>query len=72
MRAVARCAIVEARCRHPCWGGKKLLTLLHKRYPRWEPPGRSAVCDILSRHGMVPKKRARRRIGHRVVSQLAR
>lgn len=57
-------AILEARRRHPSWGGKKLLTLLHKRYPRWELPGRSTVCDILSRHGMVPKKRARRHIGH--------
>lgn len=57
-------AILEARRRHPSWGGKKLLTLLHKRYPRWELPGRSTVCDILSRHGMVPKKRTRRRIGH--------
>ena len=25
---------------------------------------RSTVCDILSRHGMVPKKRNRRHIGH--------
>jgi putative transposase len=57
-------AILDARRRHPSWGGKKLLTLLHKRYPRWELPGRSTVCDILSRHGMVPKKRAHRRIGH--------
>jgi len=57
-------AILEARQRHPSWGGKKLLTLLHKRQPRWELPARSTVCDILSRHGMVPKKRNRRRIGH--------
>jgi len=57
-------AILEARRRHPSWGGKKLLTLLHKRHPRWALPGRSTVCDILSRHGMVAKKRARRRIGH--------
>jgi len=57
-------AILEARQRHPSWGGKKLLTLLHKRYPRWDLPARSTVCDILSRHGMVPKKRNRRRIGH--------
>jgi len=27
-------------------------------------PHRSTVCDILSRHGMVAKKRQRRRIGH--------
>lgn len=57
-------AILEARQRHPSWGGKKLLTLLHKGHPRWDLPARSTVCDILSRHGMVPKKRNRRRIGH--------
>ena len=57
-------AILESRRRHPTWGGKKLLTLLHKGHPRWELPGRSTVCDILSRHGMVPKQRHRRRIGH--------
>lgn len=57
-------AFLEARRRHPSWGGKKLLTIVHKRHPRWELPGRSTVCDILSRHGMVPKKRQRRRIGH--------
>ena len=57
-------AILESRRRHPTWGGKKLLTLLHKGHPRWELPGRSTVCDILSRHGMVLKRRQRRRIGH--------
>ncbi len=57
-------ALLEARRRHPSWGGKKLLTIVHKRHPRWELPCRSTVCDILSRHGMVPKKRQRRRIGH--------
>ncbi len=57
-------ALLEARRRHPSWGGKKLLTLVHKAHPRWELPHRSTVCDILHRHGMVPKKRSRRRIGH--------
>jgi putative transposase len=47
-------AILDARRRHPRWGGKKLLALLHKRHPRWVLPGRSTACDILSRHGMVP------------------
>jgi transposase InsO family protein len=37
---------------------------VHKRHPHWNLPHRSTVCDILSRHGMVPKKRKRRRIGH--------
>src|SRR5258705_6112269 len=57
-------AILDARRRHPRWGGKKLLALLHRRQPRWNLPGRSTACDILSRHGMVPIKRQRRRIGH--------
>lgn len=57
-------ALIEARRRHPTWGAKKLLTLVRNRHPRWDLPGRSTVCDILSRNGMVPKKRQRRRIGH--------
>lgn len=57
-------AFLDVRRRHPTWGAKKLLTIVHKRHPRWDLPGRSTVCDILSRHGMVPKKRNRRRIGH--------
>lgn len=57
-------ALLEVRRHHPSWGAKKLLKILHKRYPRWILPGRSTVCDILNRHGMVPKKRRRRHIGH--------
>ena len=57
-------AFLDVRRRHPSWGAKKLLTIVHRRHPRWTLPGRSTVCDILSRHGMVPRKRNRRRIGH--------
>ena len=57
-------AFLEVRRRHPSWGAKKLLTIVHKRHPRWVLPGRSTVCDILSRHGMVPTQRHRRKIGH--------
>jgi transposase InsO family protein len=57
-------ALLQARRRHPSWGGKKLLALLHKRNPSWDLPHRSTVCDILKRHGMVPHTRHRRRIGH--------
>ena len=57
-------AILDARRRHPRWGGKKLLALLHKRHPRWVLPGRSTACDILSRHGLVLIRRQRRRLGH--------
>lgn len=57
-------ALVDARLRHPTWGAKKLLAIVHKRHPRWELPCRSTVCDILNRHGMVAKKPRRRQIGH--------
>lgn len=57
-------ALLEARRRHPSWGAKKLLTLVHKAHSRWELPNRSTVCEILSRNGMVPKKPRRRHIGH--------
>ena len=57
-------AILAVRRRHPTWGGKKLLALLHKRQPHWPLPGRSTACDILKRHGLVPIKRYRRRLGH--------
>ena len=57
-------AILEARHRHPVWGGKKLRALLQRRHPRWTLPGRSTVCDILRRHGLVPTRRQRRRLGH--------
>jgi putative transposase len=57
-------AMLDARRRHPTWGGKKLLTLLHKRHPRWPLPGRSTASNILKRHGLVPLRRQRRRLGH--------
>ena len=34
-------AILDTRRRHPSWGGKKLLALLHKRHPQWSLSGRS-------------------------------
>jgi putative transposase len=57
-------ALVQARARHPTWGAKKLLPLLAKRFPVEELPARTTVFDILGRHGMLAKKRQRRRIGH--------
>jgi transposase-like protein len=55
-------AMLDARRRHPTWGGKKLLALLRKRHPRWPLPGRSTACDILRRHRLVPLRRQRRRM----------
>jgi putative transposase len=57
-------AILEARQRHPSWGAKTLVSILSTRHPRWPWPARSTVCDILRRHGLVPKKRQRRSLGH--------
>jgi putative transposase len=57
-------AMLATRRRHPSWGGKKLLASLHRRHPRLCLPHRATVCDLLKRHGMVPKLRSPRRSGH--------
>jgi len=57
-------AILDARRRHPSWGAKHLVAILRPRYPRWPWPARSTVCDLLSRHCLVPQKRQRRASGH--------
>src|SRR5712691_894852 len=56
--------LLEARRRHPRWGAKKLLKIVSRRHPRWEWPARSTACQILKRHGLVPKARRRPRLGH--------
>jgi putative transposase len=56
-------ASLAARPRHPSWGATKLVSILRTRHPRWPWPARSTVCDLLSRNGLVPKKRTRRSIG---------
>jgi putative transposase len=40
------------------------VSILHNRHPSWSWPGRSTVCDILRRHGLVPKQRHPRHLGH--------
>src|SRR4029434_3473243 len=40
-------ALIEVCCRHPSWGAKKRLSILHTHHPSWSLPGRSTVCDIL-------------------------
>lgn len=57
-------ALLELRRRHPTWGAKKLLAILRQRHPQWQLPGRSTACVILHRHGLIPKQRKRRVIGH--------
>jgi transposase InsO family protein len=57
-------ALIEARRRHPTWGAKKLLRVLRRREPHAPWPARSTACDILARHGLVPRGRRVRRPGH--------
>ncbi len=57
-------SILELRRRHPYWGAKKLLVVLKRRHPKVDWPARSTVCDLLSRHGMIDKKRRRKYPGH--------
>ena len=56
--------LLELRRHHPTWGAKKLLKILSQRHPDLSLPGRTTVCDLLSRHGLVKKPRRRRAIGH--------
>lgn len=57
-------ALLAVRLRHPSWGAKKLLHTLSLREPTLDLPGRSTVCDILSRNGLITKKPRRRVVGH--------
>jgi putative transposase len=57
-------ALIDLRSHHPTWGGGKLLAVIERRHRGWELPARSTACEILKRHGLVAKKRARRCIGH--------
>ncbi|MEO5617490.1 MAG: IS481 family transposase [Candidatus Eisenbacteria bacterium] len=57
-------AILELRRRHPFWGAKKLLQILHRRHPRSRWPARSTVCDLLKRNGLVESRTRRRYPGH--------
>jgi transposase InsO family protein len=57
-------ALIELRSHHPTWGAGKLLAVIERRHRGWELPARSTACEILKRHGLVPRKRTRRRLGH--------
>ena len=56
--------ILGLRRKHPHWGAKKLLAILNKRHPKVSWPARSTLCDLLSRHGMIDRKRRRKYPGH--------
>lgn len=56
--------LLAARARHPTWGAKKLLVLVQRKHPTWKLPAKSTAHDILKRHGLVPRRRRRRKRAH--------
>lgn len=56
--------ILERRGKHPHWGPKKLLTVIHRDYPGWELPSVSTVARILKHNGLIKPRRSRVRKGH--------
>jgi putative transposase len=52
--------LVEARKKHPTWGGKKLRARLMKEQPGIEMPAPSTIADILKRKGLVECRKRRR------------
>ena len=57
-------ALLAGRRKHVSWGPRKLLWLVEQEHPDWRLPNPSTVTDILNRHGMIQRKRKRRRPGH--------
>jgi transposase InsO family protein len=64
MDAAVAAAIVEARCRHPSWGPRKLVAGLEERRPDLEWPASSTAGDLLRRCGLVSRRRHRRHWDH--------
>ena len=52
--------LCEARRQHPSWGAEKLIGWLEPRHPTIDWPAASTVNDLLSREGLVKKRRRRR------------
>jgi putative transposase len=61
-------AVVEAllvvRRRHPRWGAKKLLAVVRRADPDATWPGRSTVCDLLRREGLIGSRPRRASMPH--------
>ena len=53
--------LVEARKAHPSWGPRKLHDLMNKRNPGRDLPSPSTAIRILSREGLVRRRRRHRR-----------
>lgn len=57
-------AILHVRRRYPDYGAKKIRWYLERNRPELELPSLTTIHNILHRHGLVPKRRRRRRRWH--------
>lgn len=57
-------AILQVRRRYPDYGAKKIRWYLERNRPELELPSLTTIHNILHRHGLVPKRRKRRRRWH--------
>jgi putative transposase len=55
-------AVVELRGKHPSWGPKKLKAVLERSAPLIAWPAQSTIGVVLDRHGLVRRRRLRRRV----------
>ena len=55
-------AIVEVRREHPTWGPKKIRPWLKRKRPSHAWPVESTIGAILDRHGLIKRRRPRRRV----------
>ena len=53
--------ILALRTKHPTWGAKKLKSWLEDRRREEEWPARSTITEMLDRHGLVRRRKLRRR-----------
>jgi len=53
--------ILKLKKDHPSWGAPKIRDKLIREYPMIKPPAKSTVHAVLDRHGLVKRRRKRRR-----------
>lgn len=62
--AASVAALLTLRGRHPTWGGKKLVTVLARRFPTLPVVAPSTAAALLKRHGLITTRRRQRPIAH--------
>jgi putative transposase len=56
--------LLEAKQRHPCYGPKKIKSLLELERPSRQWPAASMIGELFKKHGLVKHRRRHRRPGH--------